>query len=158
MEVTPTPPINPGDAASAAAPDDSNSLSSYLKDRLTVGEAQALFRMSRASFHRFRQRYHICNVTGRCVYGADIVRALENARGRDNELADSLPCAVDYAKRLMKRSEAAALMDVSLRTLSRLSARHSIPLLPGRCIHQDDLIAAFNAERRGGSPRTPGVS
>lgn len=62
--------------------------------------------------------------------------------------ASSAP-SVDYPSRLLSLRLAEQRYGMSRNTFLRFRTRHAIPLLTGGKVHEDDIIAAFDRERRG---------
>lgn len=122
-------------------------LGTLVNECFSIDEAQQLVRMSRTGFFRFRGDYGIRTTFGRKIHGADIVRALGLARGQSG--MGLLPTLREYAKKLMRPDEVCQQLGLGLTTLYTLRVRHHVPLLPGGTFNCDDIIAAFDAERRG---------
>lgn len=122
-------------------------LSAFVKECFPLEEAQELVRMSRTGFFRFRSDYGIRTIFGRRIHGADVVKALELARGR--RTTESVSSLREYATKLMRPNEVCAQFGIGLTTLYTLRVRHNVPLLPGGTLHCDDIIASLEAERRG---------
>ena len=56
--------------------------------------------------------------------------------------------AAEYAANLLTISKAQAAFGFKYQTFRRFRKYHQIPILPGKRIHIDDIIAALEKERR----------
>ena len=59
--------------------------------------------------------------------------------------------AAEYAAKLLPISKAQALFGFKISTFWRFRQNHRIPILPGKRIHIDDIIAALERERKRSS-------
>ena len=57
--------------------------------------------------------------------------------------------APEYSEDLLTLRQAEALFKMSRNTLDRFRRRHGIKLLTGKKVHKGDIIAGFEAERKG---------